>query len=49
MHPARAAAGVKSDPKVLYEIVSVLDNSKLPRDIDDLHERLLENLRIKEQ
>ncbi len=49
VHPARAAAGAKSDSKVLYEIVSVLDNSKLPRDIDDLHERLLENLRINEQ
>jgi hypothetical protein len=34
---------------VLYEISSMINDSKLPREVDDVHERMLENLRVKER
>jgi serine protease Do len=44
----KPAAPPDPTSQVLYEIVSMLGDSKLPRDVDDIHDRLLENLRVKE-
>ena len=45
----KAAGPVDPESTVLYEIISVLGDSKLPRDVDDIHEQLLETVHVKER
>jgi hypothetical protein len=45
---SRGVTGVDPASAVLYEIISVVGNTKLPREVDDIHERLMENVRVKE-
>lgn len=43
--------GAPIDPKatLLYEVTSSVEGAKLPREIDDMHDLLLENVRVKER
>jgi hypothetical protein len=43
--------GAKVDPKatLLYEVASTVQGAKMPRDIDDMHDLLLENVHVKER
>ena len=45
----KAAGPVDPESTVLYEIISVLGDSKLPRDVDDIHDQLLETVHVKER
>ena len=39
VNSATTAAGPRIPSTVLYEIISVVGDSKLPRDVDDIHDR----------
>ena len=45
----RPGAPVDPAANLLYEVLSVVYNSKLPREIDDMQDVLLENVRVKEK
>jgi hypothetical protein len=45
---SRGPAGVDPTSTVLYEIISVVSNTRMPREVDDIHERLMENVHVKE-
>jgi hypothetical protein len=40
---------VDLDATLLYAVASSVTNAKLPREIDDMHDQILENLRVKER
>jgi serine protease Do len=45
----RPGDAVGRDATLLYAVSSRIDGAKLPREIDDLHDQLLENVRVKER
>jgi serine protease Do len=45
---SQGATGMDPASNVAYEIISVVTNTSLPREVDDMHERMLENVRVKE-
>lgn len=45
----RPGGSVDHNASLLYEVVSVVKDARMPRRIDDMHDLLLENVRVKER
>jgi hypothetical protein len=45
----RPGAGVDPNSTLLYEVTSTIESARQPRQVDDMHDILLENVRVKER